>query len=380
MRILLVGGGSGGHVTPLKAITDELPNQSTHKIDVVTNRDFAPQTRQLFSDNSSVRVHAIFAGKLRRYKSKSFLWHFLHLPTLFYNVRDILFLFFGLIQSIYLIIRLQPDVVFCKGGFVCIPVGVTAHLFGKRLIIHDSDTRPGLTNRVLSRWASTIATGMPAEFYPYSPSKMRYIGMPVDRAYRPQTVKEQLNQKQQLGFTSAQPILLVTGGGNGAESLNQKISDGVGELLSSGWGIIHVAGQGKSQKLLKQREELPEKQQKNWRIEEFVAMVPRILAADVIISRTSASTLQECANSQKVVIGVPSPHLDDQIKNADYFASHDAIIYIDETQTTAHELVGAVTKIYASKSEAQRVAKNLYKSFAKPLAAQELAKIIISGH
>lgn len=376
MKILLVGGGSGGHVTPLKAVADEIHAiDDGHSITVVTNREFYQTAKQIFADTPEIRIKKIFAGKWRRYHSKSAAWHVLHLPTLFKNIRDVIYLAIGSLQALIVMLAVRPDVVFCKGGFVCVPVGVAARIFRKRILIHDSDTRPGLTNRLLSRWATTIATGMPPEFYPYPPSKMVYTGIPISKRFKPVSGKEQRELKQDLGFTPDQPLLLVTGGGNGADSLNKKFASGVGELLRQGWGVVHLAGRGKAQRLLSERETMPKKLQNAWKIEEFADMVPRMLAADVVMARTSASTLQECANARKVVLGVPSPHLDDQKMNAEYFADHDAIAVADEQSETGASLVAQVLNLYNS-DKAKSLSKNLGSLYAKTDAAQRIAETL----
>lgn len=377
MRILLVGGGSGGHVTPLSAVTSELlKNNHAHQITVVTNRQFLTETRHIFSAQPEVSIKSIFAGKLRRYHGKSLFWHATHLPTVVLNIRDIGYLLIGAFQSCILLISQRPDVVFCKGGYVCIPVGFMAHLFKIPLVIHDSDTRPGLTNKILSRWAKIICTGMPTSFYPYEKAKMRYIGMPVSEKFKPISILEQSNYKKQLGFNSDQKIVLVTGGGNGAESLNILFSEAVGELIADGWGIIHLAGRGKSETLRKKQKVLGKTAQNAWKIEEFIDMVPCMLAADVVVARTSASTLQEAANAQKVVIGVPSPYLKDQQLNAEFFDSKNTIIALDESSIKPSELYEAIVTWGVQDARSKKMATLLHNQFAKPNAARELAELI----
>lgn len=374
MKILLAGGGSGGHVTPLKAIAEEL-DPKLHQIYVTTDRKFYDQTCFLFRDLKSIKINKIFAGKYRRYQGKSIAWHILHLPTFLRNIRDIFYLLVGILQAILLMARLKPDVVFCKGGFVCIPIGVAGRVFKKKLIIHDSDTRPGLTNKLLSKWATKIATGMPGEFYPYPKSKMIHVGMPVDAKYGEvsQLVKEKY--KSDLGFSKNQPVLLVTGGGNGAEQINSLISEIAPSLLNLGWGIEHIAGTGKSKALLDVRQNLSENAA-CWHISEFTDMLPRIMAADVVVARTSATTLQECANSKKAVIGIPSPHLSDQIMNAEYFESKNALLYLQEDDLTAQKLKQAILDLKNNKEMSESLSGGLYKSFAMPSAAKKLAKMI----
>lgn len=374
MKIILAGGGSGGHVTPLRAIADEL-NPNLHQLYVITDKGFYDQTSFLFREIENIKINKIFAGKYRRYRGKSFVWHILHSPTLLKNLRDVLYLLVGTIQAIFLILRFKPDVIFCKGGFVCIPVGVAARIFRKKIIIHDSDTRPGLTNRILSKWASKIATGMPGEFYPYPESKMTHVGMPVNTGFRPASQSDKQKYKSSLGFSRNQPILLVTGGGNGAKQINNLIREIAPDLLELGWGIEHIAGKGKSKGLIETKQNLGDNC-KNWHIEEFTDMLPRIMASDVVVTRTSASTLQECANSKKSVVGIPSPNLLDQIMNAEYFASKNAIVYLKEGNLSAAKLKEVIIKLHNYDEQSERLANNLYNHFSKPNAAKLIAKMI----
>ncbi len=379
MRILLVGGGSGGHVTPLKAVAEHLQTTEAHKIAVISDRRFFSQTREIFQPLPDVKLHRIFAGKFRRYHSKSLLWHFTHLPTLIRNLRDVFYLLIGGLQALILFVRFRPQVVFCKGGFVCVPVGFVARLLRVKIVIHDSDTRPGLTNRILAPWAHVIATGMPVSFYPYPKEKMIYTGIPVSDEYRPLSSAQQQSHKQQLGFEVQQPLLLVTGGGNGATFLNQQVSSIAEGLLGKGWGIIHIAGRDKVQPVLETRAKLSKKLQQQWQVEEFTQMTPRLLAADLVLARTSASTIQECANAQKTVIGIASQHLSDQKMNAEYFSSQDALLSLDESQlaTDGSQLLQALSDLQNDPKAAKNYARALHDQFAKPDAAQVLAGILL---
>jgi UDP-N-acetylglucosamine--N-acetylmuramyl-(pentapeptide) pyrophosphoryl-undecaprenol N-acetylglucosamine transferase len=381
MRILLAGGGSGGHVTPLKAVSESLRQLSKDPVEitVLTNNGFYSETKAIFADDTNITLKKIFSGKYRRYKSKSFLWHIAHLPTLLKNIRDVFLLGLGLVQSVWYFLAHKPDLVFCKGGFVCVPIGLTARLFKVPLIIHDSDTRPGLTNRILSRWAAKICTGMPAEFYPYPKDRMVYTGIPVNTQYHPISKSRQRTYKESLQLNPDLPMILFTGGGNGAVSLNKQVAAAAPVLLSAGFSIVQLAGKGKTGDVVQARSVLPDYLQKNWQIEEFAAMVPRLLAADIVVARTSASTLQECANTEKTVIGIASPHLDDQKMNAEFFASKNTILSLDETTLSAdgYELAEAAMQLAKNSHTAAEYADKLHKEFAKPAAADELAAIIL---
>lgn len=383
MRVLFAGGGSGGHVTPLRAIAAELRSQSSAELEltVISDRAFFDQTRFLFKDDSDIHLRRIFSGKLRRYNGKSLLWHVSHLPTVLKNFRDIFLIGIGIVQSIIYFLLHKPDVVFCKGGYVCVPIGIAARLFQVPLVIHDSDTHPGLTNRFLSRWAVKIGTGMPTKYYQYDAEKMVYTGIPVNSGFRPFSSKDQIKTKKHLKLSGDKPVLLVTGGGTGAQELNNILLSCAQELLSSGWQILQVTGKGKAAKVRTLHESLPKSQQEAWQIFEFTEMLPLVTAADIIVSRSGATAMQEFANAKKPVITVPSPYLSGghQLKNAAMFAENKAAILLHEVDLK-HEperLVEVLSDLKEKPQSANKLAAVLYEKFAKPEASKELAAMVL---
>ncbi len=381
MRILMVGGGSGGHVTPLKAVASKLKQKVPEaNVEVVTDRKFYEEASYIFSDTPEVSVKRIFAGKLRRYNTKSFWWHIYHLPTLFKNIRDGFLISIGAVQALLHMVFKRPNIIFSKGGFVSVPVALAGHILRVPLVIHDSDTHPGLSNRITSRWAKAVATGMPLENYDYPKEMMTYTGIPVDEAYQPVSSEDQARLKQTLGFESDKPLVLVTGGGTGAQRLNETLDRVGGSFLAKGWQIAHLTGKNKNVPTLSVVEALGEGAKKNWQVHEFVAIRDYILAADVIITRAGASALQEFANAQKQVIVVPSVYLTGghQVKNAQYLESLGAVRSISEEilADKPEVLVEAVDMLLQDKTFS--MGKKLYETFANPGASETLADVILA--
>lgn len=378
----MVGGGSGGHVTPLKAVAKEIQkNHPDVQIEVITDRRFYSDAQKIFNDISTIRLKKIYSGKLRRYNGKSFFWHITHFPTLLKNILDIFALAIGFIQSFVHILAKRPDVVFAKGGSVSVPIGVMAHVLRVPLVIHDSDTHPGLASRLLSRWARVIATGMPTEYYDYPKKKTVYTGIPVGDKYEPIGGSQQSTLKHQIGFERNDPLLLITGGGTGASTLNSIVSR-VGEgFLERGWQIIQVTGRGKSADVRDERNRLSKTQQKRWQIVEFVDLTPYVLAADIVISRTGATAMQEFANSKKTVITIPSRFLTGghQLKNAKMFEEAGAAVVLDEQQLELNPemLISTTESLVKDSDQAKKYAANLFHNFARPQAAADLATAIV---
>lgn len=382
MKILFAGGGSGGHVTPLRAIAKEVQKiNSSASIAVITDRGFYTQTAFLFQSEKNIKLTKIFSGKFRRYTNKSLAWHLTHLPTVLKNIRDIFFIALGVMQALLYFLRSKPDVVFCKGGYVCVPVGIAARVFNVPLIIHDSDTHPGLTNRFLAGWARRIATGMPTKYYTYEPAKMVYTGIPVNQDFKPFSQSDVAKAKKQLSFDPEKPVVLVTGGGTGSKELNRVVSAIAPNLLVEGIQLAHITGKGKSKTVIIARAELGIVEQESWQVHEFAEMLPYVTAADLIITRAGATALQEFANAKKPVIIVPSPYLTGghQVKNATLFAEHKAAAVLQEADLVENSdlLADATRELLTDKKAAEKIASALHTNFAKPDAARELAHLIM---
>lgn len=164
-------------------------------------------------DKNIDKVELVPAGKFRRYHGESFLQHLLDLPTIFKNIRDAFKVICGIWRSFWLLKRLRPSVVFVKGGFVGVPVGLAAAMLRIPYVTHDSDAVPGLANRIIARWATTHAVALPKEVYNYPTSKTVTVGVPIAHHYRPLDVKEQQAMRQSIGLADFKKVLLVTGGG-----------------------------------------------------------------------------------------------------------------------------------------------------------------------
>ncbi|MGB2787244.1 MAG: glycosyltransferase, partial [Candidatus Saccharimonadaceae bacterium] len=195
MRILAAGGGSGGHVTPVVAVIREIRKKHPRaEIRFWCDNKFEPQARGIIHGfDDRIVVQSIASGKFRRYHQYAWWRQLFRLRDIVLpNIRDGFLVVVGFFQSIWRMIWWRPDVVFCKGGFVCLPIGLAAKLLGIPLVIHDSDAHPGLTNRVLGRFANQIATGASLEYYSYPAERSRYVGIPVRPDFRPFSAKQRI--------------------------------------------------------------------------------------------------------------------------------------------------------------------------------------------
>ena len=375
-----MGGGSGGHVTPVVAVLREIHKESPRaRVRFWCDKHFADETRAIISEyDRSVLVQTITAGKFRRYYNLSKLQHLTTPSILFPNIRDALLVCVGVVHSFVRMLFWRPDVVFVKGGYVCLPVGIAAWLLRIPVVIHDSDAHPGLTNRLLVPFAKRIATGMPLDNYNYPLQKTEYVGIPIDSAYEVLSDTRRSEIKSELGFNSKRPLVVFTGGGQGARLINDAVALHLDSLLKI-TNVLLISGSAQYDEL---RSITPQDNSK-FILKDFVySGLPDILgAADVVVSRAGATFLLELAAVARPTIVVPSKRLVWQIKHAQIYVDSKAVMLLDEdkfTEPDDRSLVDAVEKILGDKSLQKQLSQNLH-AHAKPLAAREMASIILNA-
>ena len=377
----MTGGGSGGHITPLLSLARELKaqNPNSHIVyigHVGDNFDTLGLPKHDFDF-----LCFINAGKFRRYHGESFFSHLLDLKTLLLNTRD----FFRVIKSVgsaYKILsRTHVDVVFAKGGFVSVPVGLGARLKGIPIVTHDSDALGGLANKIVGRWARVKATGMPTNFYKPGKARLEYVGIPLDSNIKLVTPSLQAQYKKQLGLVPHNKVLLVAGGGLGSQHLNQLVVAASARLLqaSEELVILHITGQQHLNSTRASYGDVLDKTQLK-RVH-CLGFTPEFYkfsgAADLILSRAGATAIAEFALQGKACLIMPSPFLagGHQLKNADYLAKHDAAVILDES-TDADELTGVIAHLLTDNNRRLVLVNNIH-ALSKAGAAAKLAKIIL---
>ncbi len=378
MRIVLSGGGTGGHITPILAVARELkklePNCTLVYIGERKGR-FA----FILKDNSDIdEIKTIFAGKFRRYHNESWLYRLFDLKTSLLNLRDFFYFIVGTIQSIFLLGRIKPDIIFLKGGFVGVPVGLAAALRHAPFITHDSDALPGLANRLVSRWAKVHATGMPAEYYQYPRNSTKYVGVLVGENYKLVTAELKARFREELDLPLGTDILLVSGGSQGALRLNKAFASIQKKLLEDypDLFIIHQVGKGNSTS-----NDLDPGLNKRLLAIEFLERLYRYSgAADLIVTRAGANSMAEFGVQGKACIIVPNPLLTGghQLKNAEFLIEKEAVISIPESayKTDYTALDRAIRQLLNDKAKRQSMAKAL-KDATPADAAAKLAAIIL---
>ncbi len=403
MKVLVVGGGSGGHITPAVAVVRELLEEKPRtKVEFWTDRKYYKNVVKITTEIGVrwgshaqegnrripyIRVRKIWAGKFRRYAGWTWKDWLKHLDIVF---KDLIFGnivgFFGfaggLVQSFWRLLwpSKRPDVIFLKGGFVGLPVGIVARKLKIPYVVHESDMVPGLANRILMEHATVIATGWEGL---KSENCVVQVGVPVAPEFKVVTPAQQKNLKKEFGFDPERPLVVVTGGSQGSQNINEAMNQILPEMLKY-TSVGLVAGRKYYEEVvnLKRYEEWEKaKLQSNFRMWEFnTAMHELMGAADVVVSRAGATTIAELAALQKAVILVPFERLPGahQLKNAQKLSEMGAVVMVPDAKMRKDPkvLLEAVRHLVRAPKERRELAENLHNE-AKPDAAKRLANILI---
>jgi UDP-N-acetylglucosamine--N-acetylmuramyl-(pentapeptide) pyrophosphoryl-undecaprenol N-acetylglucosamine transferase len=324
MRVMVVGGGSAGHVIPALPVMAALQAQGAEVLFVGTSSGL----EESLVAPAGVNFAAISAGKLRRY----FSWQ---------NFTDLFRIVIGIVQAWLLIGRYKPDVVFSKGGFVSFPVAFAAWLRRVPVVAHESDITPGLANRLVLPFVATLCVSFPpAEGGPDKP-RIVHTGTPLRSEI---LAGEAERGRALLGLPGNKPLLVVTGGSLGADALNAVVRDALEPLLER-FEIVHVCGAGKQVDI----------EAKGYVQREFVSAGwgDMLAAADVVLSRAGANALFELLALGKLHLLVPlsaKASRGDQLANAAYARKHGYSAVLYEEDLDAHTLVQALAELMRNRA------------------------------
>lgn len=323
----MTGGGSAGHVTPNLAL---IPHLLEAGYDVEYVGSYQGIERRLI-ESTSIPYHAISAGKLRRY----FDWR---------NFTDVLRVLRGFAQAFLLLLRLRPQLLFSKGGFVSAPVVWAAWLLRVPVIIHESDMTIGLANKLSLPFARKICYSF-TETLAYLPAKKAvYTGIPV----RENLLRGDADRARQwLDFPQNKPLLLALGGSLGAEAINRTVRDALAELTKT-FNVAHICGAGHIQHTLAPFSGYNQYEYLGEQLHHLFA------AADVVVSRAGATTLFELLALHKPNLLIPLPHKvsrGDQILNAASFEKQGYSRVLQEEKLNKKTLLNNVRQLYRDRNK-----------------------------
>lgn len=373
MKILLIGGGTGGHFYPLIAIAEELnriadeEKFANFKLYFMSNAPY----NQKELDEQFITFIPVPAGKMRVYFS-------------FQNFIDLFKIGFGVISAIFKLFSLYPDVIVSKGGYAAFPALVAARILRIPVILHESDTVPGRVNKWSGKFARRVALSYPEAAQYFNEKKVSVTGQPVRKVIA-NIAKE--GAKAFFELDDSIPTIGVMGGSLGAKVINDTITSIIKELVQH-YQVIHQTGHQTFEETRTDAEVMLGDDVKRTRYKIFPYfndLQTKMFggAADIIISR-AGSSLYEIAAWGKPSIIIPGSaavfHDDHQRKNAYHYARTGACVVIEESNLTPSVLKSEIELLLGRKDYYDAMAakaKNFYRPEAARLIAAEAITIAL---
>ncbi|ONI46404.1 undecaprenyldiphospho-muramoylpentapeptide beta-N-acetylglucosaminyltransferase [Candidatus Epulonipiscioides gigas] len=321
--IVLTGGGTAGHVTPNIAL---IPKLKADGWDIKYIGSKKGIEKELI-EKENIPYYSISSGKLRRYFTLE-------------NVKDPFKVIYGFVEAHKTLLKLKPQVVFSKGGYVSVPVVLAAKMLNIPVIIHESDITPGLANKIASKGAKKICVNFP-ETLKYVGSKGVLTGTPI----REELFKGSKSKGQQIcNFFDGKPIMLVMGGSLGSVKVNVALRDSLNELLKT-FNVVHICGKGNVNVSYNM---------KGYKQFEYVGteLCDIFAATDIMLSRAGANALAEIValNIPNVLIPLSrQASRGDQILNAASMENQGYSEVIQEEQLTTDILLKTINKVYVNR-------------------------------
>lgn len=325
----------------------------------------------------SIEYKAVSAGKFRRYR-RGWKKEVTDLRTLSQNATDAVKFSRGYWQAKKIIKKFKPDVVFTKGGFVTVPVGLAAARKKIPLVIHESDSIFGLSSKMLAKYAKTIATGFPQEVFENISfrEKIVFCGNPVRKKL---LSSNDYKAKRVFNFHNDKPTLLLFAGSQGAQVLNEVVLENLDLILRSYNFIHHTGLQGIEQARIN-KHQLPNNLKNSYRPYEYLGeeLADALFVSDVVIGRAGANSIAEFAAHSKAVILVPSPFSanNHQQKNAEVLQKYGAARVLQQDQLTPFRLRSEIDRIIENKKSKDYLQKSIHEFWVSD-SAERIAKLII---
>jgi UDP-N-acetylglucosamine--N-acetylmuramyl-(pentapeptide) pyrophosphoryl-undecaprenol N-acetylglucosamine transferase len=366
-RILFTGGGTGGHIFPIVAIVEEM-RKKDQKLNLayIGPSDF---TSRAFLPKAKIKAFYISSGKLRRYFS---------IGAFFSNLIDLFIKIpFGIIQAFTVMFFTAPDVIISKGGYGSIPVIFAGRMLGIPIFMHESDVVPGLANRIGSKFAEKIFVSFPInemEYFP--PKKMIESGNPT-RKILAQGNKEEAFKKFDL--SGEKPVVLILGGSQGSERINDVILDVLVDILQE-FEIIHQTGMSGFKRVKNESIAMIDEPLRRYYHPYFFLdeqeLALAYAACDCVVGRSGAGTIFEIALIKKPSILIPLPESaqNHQLRNAYSYAKNGACLVLEEGNFTHHFFLEKLREMLREDKETMQKGAEL---FSKPYAGVIVARYVL---
>lgn len=332
MRIIVTGGGTGGHIYPALAIADKF-------------KEMDPETEVLYIGNVDGIESEVVPKAGYDFKMVTTRWFDKVNPIEF--VKTGWAVSKGVRESKKIIKEFKPDVIVGTGGYACVPMLIAGHLMKIRTYIHEQNAYPGLANRTLERQVDNIFLGFDAakQFFKH-PEKHISAGNPVRKSFFTTTKRE---AREKLGIPQDDFVVFTFGGSLGARKINE-VAFELMEIFNGHEGVSMIIGTGKwmdkdAEKMLEERNvEVKD----NIRIKGYIEnMDMHLLACDIVICRSGALSVAETTVAGKAAIFVPYPYAtgNHQYYNAKAVADEGGALVIEEKDLIIEDVVQEVLSL-----------------------------------
>src|SRR3989338_3655239 len=370
MKIVFTGGGTGGHFYPIIAVAQKV-NQLIDEENILGAKLYFlsndPYDKEVLFENG-ILYEEIKTGKMRTYIS-------------FKNFLDFFKILFGTINAVFKLFSIYPDVVFGKGGYGSFPTIFAARLLRISTMIHESDSAPGRVNKWAGHFALKVAVSFKeaAEYFPKA--KVAWTGQPIrTEIENPAPRSEALKY---FKFESDLPTIVILGGSQGAELINNTVIDALPRLVKN-YQIVHQTGVLNFKTVSGQADVTLHENPNKVRYFPIAFLNPLGLkmaagAATIIISR-AGSTLFEIASWGIPSILVPFKESNAQhaMKNAFTYAHAGACNVIEEPNMTAGILISEINNMIDDQARYKKMSESA-KLFGKKNAAMTIARALVNA-
>lgn len=312
-KIAMTGGGTAGHVLPHFVLLPFYKNSGWDGFYIGSSGIEKKLVQQ-----ENIPFYEIHSGKLRRYFS-------------FKNLSDIFRIFLGFLESLRILFKEKPDVLFSKGGYVSVPPTLAAWCLRIPVLTHESDLSPGLATRIISLFSKTILCTFPETLKHLPQNKAQCVGLPVRESLKDGN-REKAYKLCSFSSEDSRPICLVMGGSQGSQHLNGAIEQALTTLLRN-FRIIHITGIG-NQNPIKENGYF----QKEYADEELKDL---LAISNFVLCRAGANTIFEMLMLKKPMILVPLVRgsRGDQIQNARVFEKNNWALLLKESELDTNNMI-----------------------------------------
>jgi len=361
IKIILCGGGTGGHIFPMLSIADEIKKQNNKsEILFVGSKD---RMEMKIVPKYNYPIKGLWISGIKR---SSFLLNviFIGVPFILKNISLPFKILHSLIKSLFILIQYRPDIVVGFGGYSSGPFLLVASLLGYKTAIQEQNSFPGYTNRILSKKVNVIFVAFENLEKYFKNNQVFNLGNPIRSSI-------QLNNKSgynHFGLERNKKTILVVGGSLGAKSINESILTNLSLIRESSFQLIWQTGSTYYNVIQSKKLEST-----NIKILPFIdRMDLAYSAADVIISRAGAIAISELCVVGKPLILVPSPNVvdDHQTKNAQDVLKKNACLVVNDYKAKDILLKEAIN-LLNDNNKLMLISSNL-KELAKPNASKNI--------